>query len=77
MMLLAGRPGGAVADPGRRVCSCFGVGVNQIRAAVSEGCDSVAAIGEKTRAGTNCGSCRPEIARIIADERRVLAEAAE
>ena len=75
--LLAGRPGGAVVDPGRRICSCFGVGANQIRAAVAEGCASVAAIGETTRAGTNCGSCRPEIARILADERRVLAEAAE
>ena len=75
--LLAGRPGGAVEDRGRRVCSCFGIGVNQIRRAVAEGCDSVAAVGEKLRAGTNCGSCRPEIARIVAEERRDLAEAAE
>jgi assimilatory nitrate reductase catalytic subunit len=75
--LLAGRPAGNVADPGRKVCSCYGVGVNQIRAAVHQGCTTVAEIGEKTRAGTNCGSCRPEIAGILAEERRALAVAAE
>ena len=68
--LLAGRPGGAVEDPGRRVCSCYGVGVNQIRKAIAGGCRSVEAVGEKLRAGTNCGSCRPEIARLIAEEER-------
>jgi len=75
--LLAGRPGAAVADPGRKVCSCFGIGINQIRDAVRAGCGTVAAIGETTRAGTNCGSCRPEIARILAEERNPLVEAAE
>ncbi|MCE1236653.1 MAG: molybdopterin-dependent oxidoreductase [Hyphomicrobiales bacterium] len=65
--LLAGRPSGAVADPGRRVCSCYGVGVNQIRDAIVGGCHTVAAVGEKTKAGTNCGSCRPEIAQILTE----------
>ena len=75
--LLAGRPGGAASDPGRKVCTCFGIGVNQIRRAVHGGCTTVAAIGEKTRAGSNCGSCRPEIGRILAEERSIPAEAAE
>ena len=76
--LLAGRPAGRRTDPGRRVCSCFGIGINQIRDAAGEGCASVTAIGERLRAGTNCGSCRPEIARILADARStVTAEAAE
>jgi assimilatory nitrate reductase catalytic subunit len=76
--LLAGRPAGRGTDPGRRVCSCFGTGVNQIRDAAAEGCASVTAIGERLRAGTNCGSCRPEIARILADARATdTAEAAE
>ena len=74
--LLAGRPGGAVEDPGRKVCSCYGVGVNQIRKAVAGGCRSVAAVGEHLSAGTNCGSCRPEIARIVAEMEEVP-EAAE
>jgi len=75
--LLAGRPAGNVADPGRKVCSCYGIGVNQIRTAVRQGCVTVAAVGEKTSAGTNCGSCRPEIGRVLAEERRALAVAAE
>ena len=76
--LLAGRPAGAKADPGRRVCSCFGIGVNQIRAAAAEGATTVDAIGERLKAGTNCGSCRPEIARVLAEVANAgKAEAAE
>ena len=74
--LLAGRPAADRPDPGRRVCSCYGVGVNEIRAAVAGGCRSVAAVGERLRAGTNCGSCRPEIARIVAETRALEATAA-
>ncbi len=65
--LLAGRPAGAQADPGRKVCSCYGVGVNQIRAAARGGCRTVGEIGDALSAGTNCGSCRPEISRILAE----------
>jgi assimilatory nitrate reductase catalytic subunit len=53
-------------DPGPTVCACFGVGVNVIRAAISDGCTTVAEVGAKLRAGTNCGSCRPELAKLIA-----------
>ncbi|ABC90575.1 nitrate reductase large subunit protein [Rhizobium etli CFN 42] len=72
--LVAGRPGAGRPDPGATVCSCFSVGVNQIAAAVRGGCLSVEAIGKETSAGTNCGSCRSEIGRIID---RCLAAAAE
>ncbi|MCP1199667.1 nitrate reductase [Notoacmeibacter sp. MSK16QG-6] len=51
-------------DPGRIVCACEGVGINTIRDAVAAGCFSVESVGEATRAGTNCGSCRSEIASI-------------
>ena len=79
VVLLAGRPGGAVADPGRQVCTCYGVGLNRIRDAVLGGCRTVEAVGERLSAGTNCGSCRPEIARIIAETpiAAATAEAAE
>ena len=63
--LVAGRPGAGRADPGATVCSCFNVGVNQITAAIREGCHSVEAIGKALNAGTNCGSCRAEIREII------------
>ncbi len=70
--LLAGRPGAEVEDPGRKVCSCFGTGANQIRKAAAAGCRSVAEVGERLGAGTNCGSCRPEIARLLAEEEHVV-----
>ncbi|TZG34947.1 nitrate reductase [Agrobacterium sp. B1(2019)] len=63
--LVAGRPGAGRADPGATVCSCFNVGVNQITAAIREGCHSVEAIGKALNAGTNCGSCRAEIRGVI------------
>lgn len=54
-------------DPGPVVCSCFNVGVNTILNAIeTDGHMSVAAIGKALQAGTNCGSCRPEIADLIA-----------
>ncbi|WP_062114563.1 nitrate reductase [Aureimonas sp. AU40] len=70
--LLAGRPGSDRPDPGALVCSCFGVGVNDIKRAIREkGCTSVAAIGRDLKAGTNCGSCRTELQGLI-DAERVL-----
>lgn len=63
--IIAGRPGRGSADRGATVCSCFNVGVNDIAAACARGCGTVAAIGEATSAGTNCGSCRSEIKSII------------
>ena len=72
--VLAGRPGGPVRDRGPIVCSCFAVGRNDIIAAARAGGVTVQAIGDATRAGTNCGSCRPEIAAIV--ERMAAATAA-
>ena len=66
--LLAGRPGADVPDRGAIVCSCFDVGANEIAAAITHhACHSVDAVGRKTSAGTNCGSCRAEIGRLIHD----------
>jgi assimilatory nitrate reductase catalytic subunit len=68
LRLLAGRPGADRADPGATVCACFAVGVNEIAAAiVHDGCMSVEAVGALLQAGTNCGSCRPEIRKVIAE----------
>ncbi len=63
--IIAARPGASGFDRGATVCSCFGVGANQITAAIAAGCGSVEAIGRSTQAGTNCGSCRAEIRKII------------
>jgi assimilatory nitrate reductase catalytic subunit len=66
--ILAGRAGAAERDRGSIVCACFEIGFNQIVEAVTAGnCMSLAAVGAALEAGTNCGSCRPEIGRIIVD----------
>lgn len=65
--ILVGRTPADVPDPGPVVCSCFGVGVNTIARAIEEQeLTSVDAIGAALRAGTNCGSCRPELADLLA-----------
>jgi len=65
LRLLAGRAGAAQMDRGAIVCACLDIGVNQIARAVAEGCHTVEAVGAAVQAGTNCGSCRSEIRRII------------
>jgi assimilatory nitrate reductase catalytic subunit len=70
LRLLAGRAGGDSADPGATICVCFGVGANQIvEAATRHGCTTVEAVGRRLGAGTNCGSCRGEIAKLIGEHR--------
>lgn len=63
--LLAGRAPEARPSIGRVVCACFNVGVNQLAVAAQSGCRSLDAIGQALGAGTNCGSCRSEIRRIV------------
>jgi assimilatory nitrate reductase catalytic subunit len=64
--LLAGRPAEGPA-PEAPVCICHGVGSRAIHAAIAAGFKDVEAIGRATRAGTNCGSCRPEIRALLAE----------
>ena len=55
-------------DAGRTVCSCFGVGINTLSRAIREnGLQTPEAIGELLLAGTNCGSCIPELRHLIAE----------
>jgi assimilatory nitrate reductase catalytic subunit len=65
LRLLAGRPGADRPDEGALVCSCHEVGVNRIAVAIAAGADTIDAVGLATRAGTNCGSCRSEIKRML------------
>ncbi|MEO0484780.1 MAG: molybdopterin-dependent oxidoreductase [Pseudomonadota bacterium] len=74
--VLLGRTPADMPDPGPVLCSCFEVGVNTIaRAVEDQGLTSVDAVGRALRAGTNCGSCRPEIGALLASLR--AREAAE
>ena len=65
--LLAGRAPGAAVDRGPVVCACFDVRARTILTAIAEqGLTSVAEVGAALSAGSNCGSCRPAIARLLA-----------
>ena len=64
--LLAGRD---LARPatGKIVCSCFSVGEKIITEAIeTQGCSTVAGLGERLKCGTNCGSCIPELKALLA-----------
>ena len=65
--LLVGVPPLGVADVGALVCACFNVGENTIRTAIKEqGLSTHQAVGACLKAGTNCGSCVPEIKALLA-----------
>jgi assimilatory nitrate reductase catalytic subunit len=64
--LLAGRPADPAADGGALVCACFSVGRTAIEAAIRQGCKDARALGKQLKAGTNCGSCVPELNRLLA-----------
>lgn len=65
-MLLSGKSMDGLASAGPIVCACFGVGRTTICDAIAAGTGTVAEIGAKLNAGTNCGSCIPELKRLIA-----------
>ncbi|MGH8187903.1 MAG: (2Fe-2S)-binding protein, partial [Steroidobacteraceae bacterium] len=66
--LLMGQPADPRADTGPVVCSCFGVGRKTICEAIRHDRLSTAQdVGQKLRAGTNCGSCIAEIRTLLAE----------
>ena len=68
--ILAGRMYNAAAAEGPKVCACFGVTRDAIRhAVVTHRLSSAKQIGVLLQAGTNCGSCIPELEEILRDVR--------
>ena len=65
-LLLSGKSADGLASDGPVVCACFGVGRTAICGAIVDGARTAADIGAKLKAGTNCGSCIPELKRLIA-----------
>ncbi len=64
--ILHGRPAGRICDGGPMVCACYNVGQKTIiNAILKQGLESVTEIGAAVQAGTNCGSCRPEIQALL------------
>jgi assimilatory nitrate reductase catalytic subunit len=50
---------------GKQICSCFSVGEKAIETAIKQGCTSVEQLGARLQCGTNCGSCKGDIANLI------------
>ncbi len=70
LKLLAAQPGKDQPDRGAIICSCYSVGANQIADAIArQSCKSLDDVGLHLGAGTNCGSCRPEIKSILESAR--------
>jgi assimilatory nitrate reductase catalytic subunit len=64
--VLSGRSTHGLAEAGPLVCTCFGVGLAAIRDAIAtRAAANVEDIGRALKAGTNCGSCLPELKRIV------------
>lgn len=65
-LLAARAPQGAAGDTGKIVCACFSVGEKTINHAIhKQKLNSLEALGLALKAGTNCGSCVPEIRRLL------------
>ena len=55
-----------VEDPNATVCTCMSVSQREITSAIeSLGLTTVEQVGERTRAGTGCGTCRDEIDAVL------------
>jgi assimilatory nitrate reductase catalytic subunit len=75
--LLAG-PGNALlaTDDARMICVCFAVGLQTLRHEIADrGLTSLSEIGTALGAGTNCGSCIPELTAILRNVQRPRAAA--
>ncbi len=59
------------ADP--LVCTCMRVSQTALAEAVADGCGSVVELGRRTGAGTLCGSCKPQLARITGGQPAIAA----
>jgi assimilatory nitrate reductase catalytic subunit len=57
--------GGEAEARGGEICACFGVSTSAVGAAIAQGAASLDAVGAATKAGSNCGSCRPEIRSLL------------
>ena len=52
-------------DVGAMVCSCMQVGIKTIRKSIDSGCNTVQDVGDSCGAGTQCGTCRSDIRRML------------
>ena len=66
--LLAGRPADGETETGPIVCACFAVGRDALIRAIGSGrAMTTRELGALLNAGTNCGSCIPELNGLLAE----------
>ncbi len=58
-------PDAGAAETDRTICNCNRVSESTIVEAIKGGCGSVPALGETTKAGTGCGSCKGLLSQLI------------
>jgi len=64
--LLMANPVSESINQGKIICSCFNVAEKQIMEAINKNdIKTVEQIGELLKAGTNCGSCKPELSELL------------
>jgi nitrite reductase (NADH) large subunit len=59
---------GAGAPADRLICTCHKVSEARLCDAIAAGACTVEALGELTKAGTGCGSCKPDLVQLIAKQ---------
>ncbi|MGB3725730.1 MAG: molybdopterin-dependent oxidoreductase [Glaciecola sp.] len=52
---------------GKLICSCFKVRKHTIQDAILAGMNTIEALGDKLKCGTNCGSCKSELNSLISE----------
>ena len=64
-LLAPGGPVNKADNKGKIICACNNVGELELEAAIRDGADSIEALKACTMAGTGCGSCVPEMKRLL------------
>jgi nitrite reductase (NADH) large subunit len=54
-----------VTSAEQTICNCHKVTKSALIVSIQAGAESLEAIGDNTRAGTGCGSCRNELAELV------------
>lgn len=57
---------------GKLVCSCNNVGSENILNKIASGCNTLKDLCDTTGAGTGCGSCRPEVKRLLEESLKAV-----
>ena len=64
---LSAPPGGATISTDRTLCNCMNVSQSKVRAGIERGLD-LTGLKQELGCGTSCGSCVPEIKRLLASQ---------